>query len=182
MLIRMAEPDDAMAVARVHVRSWQVAYRGLLPDEYLDQIRLEDRAERYDFATRDPLKPRTIVAEEGTSIQGFATTMPSRDADLTDHGELCALYVDPELWGRGIGAALIKAARAHLFQTGFRNALLWVLVGNERATRFYIGDRWAADGHHRADTVWGVTVNEVRYQRGLEAPAPEPGAFARRTA
>lgn len=174
MLIRLAEPDDAMAVARVHVRSWQVAYRRLLPDECLDQLRPEDRAQRYDFATADPLKPRTIVAEEGTAIQGFATTMPSRDADLTDRGELCALYVDPELWGRGIGATLMRAARAHLFGVGFRGALLWVLVGNERATRFYVSDGWTTDGHSRTDTVWGVTVNEVRYRRGLEAAAPEP--------
>ena len=184
MLIRLAAPDDAMAVARVHVRSWQVGYRGLLPDEYLDQLRPEDRAERYDFGTRDPLKPRTIVAADGAGIQGFATTMPSRDADLTDHGELCALYVDPEQWGRGIGAALIGAARAHLFEAGFRGALLWVLVGNDRATRFYESDRWIADGQSRTDSVWGATVNEVRYRRGLEAPDPEdgPAAFARRTA
>jgi hypothetical protein len=36
MLLRPAEPADAMAVARVHVRAWQIAYRTLLPDEYLD--------------------------------------------------------------------------------------------------------------------------------------------------
>ena len=51
MLLRPAEPVDAMAVARVHVRSWQVGYRGLLPDAYLDGLRAEERAERYDFAS-----------------------------------------------------------------------------------------------------------------------------------
>jgi ribosomal protein S18 acetylase RimI-like enzyme len=174
-MIRLAEPDDAIAVARVHVRSWQVAYRGLLPDEYLDQLRPEDRAQRYDFATRDPLKPRTIVAAEGAVIQGFATTMPSRDADLTDHGELCALYVDPQLWGRGIGVALMRAARVALSEAGFQSALLWVLVGNDRATRFYERDGWVTDGNCRTDTVWGVTVNEIRYQRRLEAPGSGSG-------
>src|SRR3984885_11964090 len=64
MLLRPAEPEDAMAVARVHVRSWQAAYRALLPDDYLDQLRPEDRAQSYDFASLDPLKPRTIVAVE----------------------------------------------------------------------------------------------------------------------
>ena len=168
MLIRLAEPEDAMAVARVHVRSWQVAYRGLLPDEYLDQLRPEDRAERYDFASRDPLKPRTIVATEGGLIYGFATTAPSRDPDLKDHGELFALYVEPEQWGRGIGVALVSAARAHLFGSGFRDALLWVLAGNVRAEHFYQIDGWAADDLRRTDSVWGVTVDEVRYQRSLE--------------
>ena len=39
MFLRPAEPDDAMEVARVHVRSWQAGYRGLLPDAYLDGLR-----------------------------------------------------------------------------------------------------------------------------------------------
>jgi hypothetical protein len=65
MLLRPAEPEDAIAVARVHVRSWQAAYRTLFPDDYLDQLRPEDRAQKYDFASLDPLKPWTIVAAEG---------------------------------------------------------------------------------------------------------------------
>ena len=107
-----------------------------------------------------------MAIEEGL-IYGFATTAPSRDPDLPDHGELYALYVDPERWGRGIGAALVSAARANLFGLGFRNALLWVLTGNVRAERFYRIDLWAPDGLRRTDSVWGVTVNELRYRRGL---------------
>src|SRR5271156_3132026 len=107
MLLRPAEPEDAMAVARVHVRSWQAAYRTLLPDDYLDQLRPEDRAHSYDFASLDPFKPRTIVAVEDGLIHGFATTAPSRDPDLGGHGELCAPYVDPQHWGHGMGAALV---------------------------------------------------------------------------
>jgi GNAT superfamily N-acetyltransferase len=170
MLLRPAEPQDAMAVARVHVRSWQAAYRTLLPDDYLDQLRPEDRAPSYDFASLDPLKPRTIVAVEEGLIHGFATTAPSREPDLAEQGELCALYVAPEQWGRGIGVALVTAARVRLVELGFRNAFLWVLAGNVRAERFYQMDRWAPDGVSRTDSMWAVTVNEVRYQRGLEAP------------
>ena len=167
MLLRAAESADAMSVARVHVRSWQSAYRGLLPNEYLDQLRPEDRAERYDFASRDPQTPQTIVAVEAGVIRGFATTSPSRDADLAGYGELGALYVDPDYWGRGIGMALVSAARDRLAGLGFGNALLWVLMGNVRADRFYRNDQWTPDGLQRTDTVWGVTVNEIRYRRKL---------------
>jgi GNAT superfamily N-acetyltransferase len=170
MLLRPAEPEDAIAVAGVHVRSWQAAYRTLLPHDYLDQLRPQDRAKTYDFASLDPVKPRTIVAAEEGLIHGFATTAPSREPDLKDHGELCALYVDPEQWGRGIGIALLSAARAGLVSLGFRNAVLWVLAGNVRAERFYQIDRWAPDGLSRTDSVWGITVDEVRYQRRLDAP------------
>jgi ribosomal protein S18 acetylase RimI-like enzyme len=169
MRIRPAEPSHAMAIARVHVRAWQVAYRSLMPQDYLDQLRPEDRAERYDFTHQDPLKPYTIVACDGDVILGFATTMPSRDEDLSDYGELCALHVDPEQQGRGIGAALIAAARNHLAQSGFRQACLWVLEGNARATRFYEIDGWAADGKRKTETVWGITVTDLRYRRRLAA-------------
>ncbi len=110
-----------------------------------------------------------MAVEEGL-IHGFATAAPSRDPDLANYGELCALYVDPEQWGRGMGRALLSAARGYLFELGFPHAFLWVLRGNVRAERFYQIDRWAADGVRRTDSVWGVTVDEVRYQRRLEGP------------
>jgi GNAT superfamily N-acetyltransferase len=168
MLLRPAEPRDAMAVARVHVRSWQAAYRGLLPDAYLDGLRPEERAQRYDFASDDVRAPATMVAMDDGRLCGFATTMPARDSDVPEHGELCALYVDPEWWSRGVGAALICAARVRLAEQGFCNAVLWLLAGNTRADRFYRIDGWAPDGLCRTDTVWGVMVNESRWRRGLD--------------
>ena len=162
-----------MDVARVHVRSWQAGYRGLLPDAYLDGLRPEERAERYAFGSSDPRSPATMVAvddeaESARTICGFATTAPARDADVPECGELYALYVDPDRWGRGVGAALISAARSRLIDQGFRVAVLWLLAGNVRADRFYRIDGWAPDGHSRTDTVWGVTVDEVRYRRVLD--------------
>ena len=170
MIIRPATPEDAIAVARVHVRSWQAAYRTLLPDDYLNQLRPEDRARQYDFTGLDPMKPYTLVAEEDGAIYGFASTVPSHEPDLVDHGELCALYADPEQWGRGVGVALVSSARAHLFATGFRSACLWILAGNARAERFYQIDGWLSDGVSRTARVWGITVEEVRFKRKLEAP------------
>jgi GNAT superfamily N-acetyltransferase len=167
MMIRPAQPGDALAVARVHVRSWQAAYRGLLPDAYLDGLRAEDRAASYDLSGSDPQKPYTQVAFEDGCIVGFASTMPARDKDLAGYGELCALYVAPENWGAGIGAALIGAARTRLVELGFEHAALWVLAGNARAERFYRNDGWAADGLQRTNTVWGATVEEFRYRRRL---------------
>jgi ribosomal protein S18 acetylase RimI-like enzyme len=185
MLIRPAQPEDAMGVARVHVRSWQAAYRNILPAEYLDQLRPEDRAAKYDFASRDTLKPQTIVAvEDGinpaihrfANIVGFATTMPVTDSDMPGYGELCALYVDPQHWGKGAGLALVSAARAQMLEHGFRKAILWVLTGNLRAERFYQNDSWAADGVRRKATVWGIEVNEIRYARLLGQPSgAKPG-------
>src|SRR5258708_39343641 len=99
MLLRPAEPADAIAVARVHVRSWQAAYRTLLPDDYLDQLRPEDRAGKYEFKNPDPAKPYTIVAADRGSICGFSTSLRSDDGDGAGLGGLFAVSVDPGWWG-----------------------------------------------------------------------------------
>ena len=156
MELRPALPADALAVARVHVRAWQAGYRGLLPAGYLDSLRAEDRVARYTFGRADG--PRTTVAVDAGALVGFATI----------HGaELCALHVDPEAWGRGVGRALIAQARADLAAAGIAEAHVWVLVGNARAERFYARDGWTTDGTRRSDTVWGTAVDELAYRRWL---------------
>jgi GNAT superfamily N-acetyltransferase len=168
MLLRPAEPADAMAVAIVHVRAWQVAYRDLLPADYLARLKPEDRAARYTFGETDPHKPMTTVAvDEAGIVRGFVTTCAARDQELPGYGEVAAIHVDPDYWGRGAGRALLASARAFLQDSGFRRALLWVLVGNARAERFYEQDGWTPDGTRRTDTVWGVQVNDQRYRRTL---------------
>lgn len=165
-----------MEVAHVHVRSWQAAYRGLLPDDVLDGLRPEDRAARYTFGSADPAQPATLVAVADGAIRGFATTSPAGDEDGPGAGQLGALYVDPAFWGGGMGRALIEAARAKLVAAGFEHAVLWVLSGNDRAIRFYERDGWRPDGAVRRELVWGVPVDEVRYGRRL---SPEQGPAAR---
>jgi ribosomal protein S18 acetylase RimI-like enzyme len=165
VFIRRAEPGDEEAVARVHVRSWQVAYRGLLPDDYLDRLSPSDRAARYTFAENDPGSPHTTVAVGEDGICGFTTTGPCRDADKEGAGELYAIYVHPDRWSRGIGRLLIEDARSRLSRDGFSEAVLWVLVGNERAQRFYRTDGWVPDDQRRLQDVHGITVDEVRYSR-----------------
>jgi len=165
MRIMRAFSEDALAVARVHVQAWQAAYRGLLPQDYLDSLRPEDRALRYDFAHTDPQKPYTVLAEVNGAVCGFATTMPSQD--FSGHGELCALYLLPSFWGRGIGLALVQAARARMVELGFRSAVLWLLKGNVRGERFYRRDGWVPDGAQKKDRIWDVDVEDFRYVRTL---------------
>ena len=133
MEIRPAKPADADGVAAVHVRSWQIGYHGLLPDDYLAGLRPQDRSQRYTFEDADPTQPATLVAVEGAVIIGFVTAGPCKDQAPPPTGEVMALYVDPTSWGAGVGRALIAAARGRLLEQGFSQAVLWVLAGNSRA-------------------------------------------------
>jgi GNAT superfamily N-acetyltransferase len=169
MEIRLAKSDDAFAVAQIHVRSWQVAYRDLLPADYLHGLRAADRAARYDLGNRDPSRPVTLVAVDGDVICGFATIARG---DAPACGELAALYVAPERWRSGVGLALVAAARQQLLAFGHREAVLWILSGNTRAEMFYARAGWAKDGGQRIVSLWGVTVEELRFRTDLgESPS-----------
>jgi ribosomal protein S18 acetylase RimI-like enzyme len=164
VLIRPAKSDDALEVARVHVRSWQAAYRGLLPDDYLDDLRAEERAQRYNFSG-DPGAPITLVALKDGAIIGFATLAAASGADAISCGELSALYVDPDHFRQGVGSVLLRAACTRLAEQGIREVVLWVLAGNATAQHFYQGSGWMPDGARRTVTRWGVAVDEIRYRR-----------------
>ncbi|HET9185007.1 MAG TPA: hypothetical protein VFN82_02595, partial [Solirubrobacterales bacterium] len=81
-LVRRAGPADALAIADVHVRAWQVAYRGLIEAEFLEALDPEQRAGTYDLDASSPEAPETLVVVEGESVRGFVTFGPSRDADV----------------------------------------------------------------------------------------------------
>ena len=165
--IRDATPDDALAVAGVHVRSWQAAYHGLIDRDYLDRLRPEDRAAGYRFDSADPTAPRTVVAEADGVIWGFAATGPCRDEDASGSGELYALYVDPPRWRTGTGGLLLDHATARFRDDGFDEAVLWVLRGNEVAERFYEAAGWRRDGAEREEQPYGVVSQVVRMRRSL---------------
>jgi ribosomal protein S18 acetylase RimI-like enzyme len=162
--VRPATVADAPAMGRLVVRAWRAAYRGHMPDDYLDGLRAEDRAAYWDGALRrEGRRGVALVAERDGEVVGFAALGPSPDPEGA--GELYAINVDPDHWGTGAGRALLEAAQAELDRMGFAELVLWVLPGNARARRFYERAGWAFDGTERTADVLGVTVPEVRYRR-----------------
>jgi GNAT superfamily N-acetyltransferase len=112
--------------------------------------------------------PVTLIAvDEEDVIYGFATTGRSHDSDLPDLGEVWAIYVDPQYWGTGVGRLLMDASRDQLRRDGAREALLWVLAGNERARRFYEIGGWRPDGARRMEIFGDSALEEVRYRCAL---------------
>jgi ribosomal protein S18 acetylase RimI-like enzyme len=194
-MLRDARRGDELAVAGVHVRSWQEAYRGLMPGEFLDALEPRDRAGTYEFDGGEGA-PTTVVAvasvddgggagdgddpsltdsgevRSGSSpspcepVVGFVTFGPSRDRDTAGLGEIYALYVDPGRYESGVGRMLMAHARRRLKGQGFEAAVLWVLQGNERAASFYESEGWAADGAVREEEPYGITSNVRRFHLG----------------
>ncbi|PGH46154.1 Ribosomal protein S18 acetylase RimI [Micromonospora sediminicola] len=181
LTIRREEPDDAEAIARVHIHGWQAGYAGIMPDEVLNRLNPRAWAQRRrDLGTADPDHPfTTLVAEDDGLVAGFTTFGPYRNnqdrGDLDPaHGELLAIYLEPAYWGSGVGRTLLTAARAGLAERGWTGYRLWVLADNARARRFYERAGHSPDGEESAYPVplaggrTPVLLRELRYTARLD--------------
>ncbi|HXF31702.1 MAG TPA: GNAT family N-acetyltransferase [Solirubrobacterales bacterium] len=193
--LREARPGDELMVAELHVRSWQEAYGGLMPAEFLAGLDPRDRAGRYTFGSGAAAAPTTLLAviaeggdggdpsltnsrevrsgsppSPGEALLGFVTFGGSRDRDAEGLGEVYALYVDPERHRGGVGRMLMTAARRQLVEDGFDEAILWVLQGNERARSFYEREGWKPDGTSRVENVYDIVSTVHRFRRKLDRP------------
>jgi GNAT superfamily N-acetyltransferase len=136
--IRLARPADASAIAQVHVASWRTTYRGIMPDDVLDNLRLEPRERYWAQVIDQPERGEFIyVAEDDAGqIAGFASGGPEREGDLDYRGELMAIYLLQATQGQGIGRRLFESVAQRLAQQGMYTMLVWVLADNP-SCRFY---------------------------------------------
>jgi ribosomal protein S18 acetylase RimI-like enzyme len=166
--VRTAQLHDADVIAAIHVRSWQHAYRGHMPQSFLDQLDVAARAQRW----RDTLAESTNVvflSESAERVTGFLNLRPSRDPDApSGAGEIAGLYVEPDDARQGHGSALLTAALGRARALAFTRVTLWVLSGNAVARAFYEGRSFRPDGAEKQDDRWGdFTLHELRYELQL---------------
>jgi RimJ/RimL family protein N-acetyltransferase len=170
MLVRAARIEDAAAIGSVHVRAWQVGYRGIAPDAYLDHISLGERVTMWEGQLASLAADRVVfVAEDEGAVVGFGGGGPPL------HGEegalqLYVLNVDPAHWGMGAGGAIVAAFTAWCVARRARELVLWVAEGNARARGFYERRGMTWDGTVEDSDVLGVRIRECRYRRPLAAP------------
>jgi ribosomal protein S18 acetylase RimI-like enzyme len=167
MIIREARLADVEAIARVHVDSWRVAYREIIPVEIIQARTLEQRIEQWldIVGTASEGHAWVNVAVDGNEVVGFVSSRAAGDTDGAGVGEVAAIYVAPRRWRAGAGSALLKAAGEALRAAGFEEATLWVLQDNAPARAFYEREGWAADG--ASQTLGSTEIVEVRYRRRL---------------
>lgn len=169
-LVRPATAKDARPIAETHIATWQATYDGLMPGDYLKSITIEKRLsfwrEAIEFSD-----PQILVATHGESVIGFVAFDRSRDpGSKSSTGEIWALYVLPAYWGQGVGLALWDGAREGLIEEGCTQVTLWVLLGNERAMRFYEhGAGFKRDMPSLRTTAFGdKRLEEIRLKRALD--------------
>lgn len=154
----LRETDSRLEISRIYEESWKSAYRGIVPQAYLDGIPAGRWAEALDRAGWD-----TLVLTEGERLIGTSSVCASRWPDWPGFGEVVSLYLLPESMGKGYGKALLAAAVKRLAEQGFQDALLWVLEENRRARRFYERAGFTLAGDVMDDEIGGKPLREVLY-------------------
>lgn len=164
-MVRPAMRADAAALADIHISSWQGTYRGVFPDEYLDELDREGRTLWFAKRLRDG---ESILIEPDEAPQGFSW-FGDPFAEEEDEGwaELYSIYVLPEAWGKGHGFRLLKAVETSASEIGYQRMFLWVLDRNERARRFYERQGWSLASQLKLEEIAGVQITEVRYEIDL---------------
>lgn len=153
MIIRHATDADRPRIAALHVASWQVAYRGVFPDRFLDEDLPQELAAYW--ATPRPGNAFRLIAEadDGTAL-GFA--------GVTEHEGpyIEALHVAPQAKGRGIGRQLMTAVADALWQRGETWMHLTVVTTNTAALGFY-RRQGGAVSEPFADDLFGHALTSV---------------------
>ena len=155
---QICDEDDRYAISHVYEESWKSAYRGIIPQAYLDGI----PSGRWVQTVDDPAK-HSLIMLDGDKIVGTSSYGASRFADRKGFGEIVSIYLLPKYFGMGYGTQLLQATMDGLRQMGYPDIFVWVLENNWRARHFY--ERFGfQDGHtYLDDRIGGKALREVQY-------------------
>ena len=177
MTIRAAGLADAVAIAQLHTRSWQTAYRGILSDDFLHGPLPENRRVLWHTRLAEPERADqfVLVDEQGGAIRGFACAFLEADPEwgcLLDN-----LHVLPDLKGKGLGRQLMTAVAGQVWRSNPYGRLhLWAYEENLSARRFYERLGGVITLRHAEPALDGTEVNAVRYCWSELSGLAVPGA------
>ena len=166
--VRPAILRDAKAVAEVHAIAAKAAYKDILPEDQLSALAPASREAKWREAI-EFAEPQIHVAEVGGEIVGFVGFDRSRDPKTpATAGEIWALHVKPEHWGKGVGVALWDAAREGLEEEGCTTVTIWVPLRNDRAMRFIELAGFKREMKTAKTTAIGTArIEEIRLKRNV---------------
>lgn len=135
--IEKAVPEDARAIAEVHVASWKTTYRGIMDDRFLNNLSVSNRELRW----REILEKRDhsytcFVVKINNQVIGFGDVGKSRDNKGEYDAEIYACYLLKEYSRKGIGSLLFNQLISDALDKGYHSMMTWVAEKNE-SRRFY---------------------------------------------
>ena len=154
VFMRNMTPGDIPEVQKLYTAGWQNAFKGIVPQDYLEQMNLDNWAPPLDGA---------YVLTDGEKVLGTSSIAGARDKAFAGWGEIISVYVLPNLIGQGYGHILFTFAVEKLLSLGFHKIYLTVFEDNLRARAFYEKHGFAQDGQKLSMEVGGRELTELRY-------------------
>jgi L-amino acid N-acyltransferase YncA len=169
MKIVHAAPEDARAIAEIHVDTWRAAYASIVPVDYLASLSIERREAMWSECIATGA-PELLVAKKAGVVRGWLSFSQCRDeSSPKTEAEVWAIYVSPSAWSTGAGRLLWLRARELMLAQGFKSCSLWVFPQNDRAIKFYRSAGFSHDGSApKSFELAGTQLQEVRFVSQLD--------------
>ena len=136
---RRAQAGDLEAIAKLHVLSWQTAYRGFLPDRLLDSRRWEEALDSWTSTFNSYPDNLSVVTDSNGKMVGLCCAGPV--VDVAKSGpfefEIYGLHVAPEFHRQGIGRLMVGDVFQRMASLGCGSAIVWTLENLIQSRRFY---------------------------------------------
>lgn len=130
LVLRPAVNADSSAIARVHIAGWQSAYRGIIADEYLDSLSIDQRQAFWRQQMHHEPCLLQVAEEPARGVIGFAYAGAHYGSFHEYRGEIHAIYVLDQFQRHGLGRQLFAAAAAALLTANFQTMMVWALKQN----------------------------------------------------
>ena len=165
--IRPSEPGEARRLAEIYVETWRTTYAGMLPDNVLLRMSVDQQEKRWRGTLRAQNRREIVLTAEavGHGAIGFGSAGPARRTG-PEVGEVYTLYVLPDWQGQGAGRELVLSLFSHLRSLGFSEALIWVVAANP--SRFFYEAMGGQRTVERTEVLWGVELPELGYRWSLD--------------
>ena len=135
--IRKKLKEDCFKVHHVTVISWNETYKGIIPDDFLKNMLVDEKkiAKKiyYEFDNKDYF---SLVLEVDNVIVGFANYGSSSE-NIENCGEIFALYILKDFQGYGFGKKLVEACIQELKKFNYDKMIISCLKGNP-SNEFYV--------------------------------------------
>lgn len=166
MEIKKGIVSDASIISSILAQSWKIAFKGSVPQVYLDELKEDHWVEFFTKGIAD--KTVTVqLAYKSEKPVGCISYGKSRDPKVPEWGEVVTLYLLPDAFGKGYGKALLEVALTEMEKRGYESAYLWVLTENDRARKFYESQGFSWNGDKYFFEIQGKTLVNLRYVKEI---------------
>lgn len=165
--IRKGTKKDSELISRIYAESWRSAYKGMVPDEYLNDLKDDFWVEKFQmWISEDIFKVKIIYADNKAA--GAAAYGKSRDEKFADYAEICSFYLIPEYFRKGLGTALMKSVIDEIYNEGYKHCYLWVLDANSNARMFYENMGFRCNNDQYNFKILNKDLTDLRYILDLQ--------------